>query len=306
MIYVISKATFGSYNVRDIQCNANWDCCPYSDYALIPDELVDGILATKGYCDIVLNEDDNQVASFTAREIPSVPEECCGANTVLSVNGIKANSNGELTLPIDVYGYAYIENDAAMGDQCIAWFNALDDSHFGRYVINKAGQVYFIEIYRATAGYGVIQSTIYHSTDGATVSYGAIYGGIFTGFNPVSFQNHNHDDRYYTEEEIDEKFANVSSGGSAGMLREFSVENNTGSYTTTGNKSKFYIVTLTVGGYAQSLTVDYKSVSATTGKIRDFRVPDSQYTLRVTINSDDTVTFDLGTAGTINHVTGYY
>lgn len=81
MIYVISKATFGSYNVRDIQCNANWCSCPYSDYALIPDGMVEGILATQGYCDIVLTEDGSEVAAFTAREIPSVPEECWGERT---------------------------------------------------------------------------------------------------------------------------------------------------------------------------------------------------------------------------------
>lgn len=78
MIHVISKSTFGSYDVRDIQCNANWCSCPYSDYALIPDGLVEGILATQGYCDIVLNGDGTEVVSFTAREIPTVPEECCG------------------------------------------------------------------------------------------------------------------------------------------------------------------------------------------------------------------------------------
>ena len=106
MIYVISKSTFGSYNVRDIQCNANWDCCPYSDYALIPDSLVDGVLATKGYCDIVLTEDGGTVASFTAREIPSVPEECCGENTVLSVNGKTANTAGEVSLSTEDIGAA--------------------------------------------------------------------------------------------------------------------------------------------------------------------------------------------------------
>jgi hypothetical protein len=98
MIYVISKATFGSYNVRDIQCNANWDCCPYSDYALIPDSLVDGILATQGYCDITLNDAGTVVTGFTARSIPAVPEECCGTNTVLSVNGVKANTSGDVAL----------------------------------------------------------------------------------------------------------------------------------------------------------------------------------------------------------------
>lgn len=98
MIYVISKSTFGSYDVRDIQCNANWDCCPYSEYALIPESMVDEILATQGYCDITLNSAGTEVTGFTARSIPSVPEECCGTNTVLSVNGVGADSKGEITL----------------------------------------------------------------------------------------------------------------------------------------------------------------------------------------------------------------
>lgn len=103
MIYVISKSTCGSYDVRDIQCNANWDCCPYSDYALIPDNLVDGILATQGYCDITLSDDGTAVTGFTARAIPDVPKECCGINAVLSVNGVTADSNGAITLtPEDI------------------------------------------------------------------------------------------------------------------------------------------------------------------------------------------------------------
>ena len=103
MIYVISKTTFGSYDVRDIQCNANWDCCPYSDYALIPESMVDEILATQGYCDITLNSAGTEVVSFEARTIPEVPDECCGVNTVLSVNGKTANRDGEVMLtPSDV------------------------------------------------------------------------------------------------------------------------------------------------------------------------------------------------------------
>lgn len=98
MIYVISKATFGSYNVRDIQCNANWDCCPYSEYALIPESMVDEILATQGYCDITLNDAGTEVLSYAARSIPTVQEECCGTNTVLSVNGVTANTDGAVTL----------------------------------------------------------------------------------------------------------------------------------------------------------------------------------------------------------------
>ena len=75
MIHVISKSTFGDYNVRDIQCNANWCSCPYSDYALIPDSMVEEILATCGYCDITLNEEGTEVVSFVARENPNAPIE---------------------------------------------------------------------------------------------------------------------------------------------------------------------------------------------------------------------------------------
>lgn len=78
MIYVISKAAFGDYNVRDIQHNANWCSCPYSDYALIPDSMVDGILATCGYCDITLNSEGTEVVSFVAREKPgNLVESVC-------------------------------------------------------------------------------------------------------------------------------------------------------------------------------------------------------------------------------------
>lgn len=103
MIYVISKSTFGKYDVHDIQCNANWCNCPYSDYALIPSYLVDAILATQGYCDITLNNAGTEVVAYTARSIPNVPKECCGVNTVLSVNGVTANADGEVTLtPADI------------------------------------------------------------------------------------------------------------------------------------------------------------------------------------------------------------
>lgn len=123
MIYVISKDTFGSYDVRDIQCNANWDCCPYSEYALIPESMVDEILATQGYCDITLNDSGTEVLSYTARSIPTVQEECCGTNTVLSVNGVTANTDGAVTLtPNDIdaapAGYGLGEDNGRYCDDC--------------------------------------------------------------------------------------------------------------------------------------------------------------------------------------------
>lgn len=71
---VISKATFGEYAVRDIQTNSAWGENPYGeDYAVVPDEMMLAIQETKGFCDIVLNEDGTEVVKFTAREIPRIP-----------------------------------------------------------------------------------------------------------------------------------------------------------------------------------------------------------------------------------------
>lgn len=72
---VISKDTFGEYNVRDIQTNSAWGSNPYGDgYAVVPDDMVTAIQETRGFCDIELNEDGTEIVSFTAREIPEIPE----------------------------------------------------------------------------------------------------------------------------------------------------------------------------------------------------------------------------------------
>ena len=71
---VISKNTFGEYAVRDIQTNSGWSKNPYGeDYAVVPDDMVLDIMETRGFCEIVLNEEETEVASFTAREIPEIP-----------------------------------------------------------------------------------------------------------------------------------------------------------------------------------------------------------------------------------------
>lgn len=70
---VISKQTFGEYAVHDIQTNSAWGANPYEDYAVVPDEMVTEILETRGFCDIVLNEEETEVVEFTAREIPEIP-----------------------------------------------------------------------------------------------------------------------------------------------------------------------------------------------------------------------------------------
>lgn len=73
---VISKGTFCEYDIRDIQTNIAWSSNPYgNDYAIVPDAMLEDIFATKGFCDIELNEDGTEVVSFTAKEIPEIPEE---------------------------------------------------------------------------------------------------------------------------------------------------------------------------------------------------------------------------------------
>ncbi len=72
---VISLMTFSEYAVHDIQTNSSWRDNPYGDsYAVVPDDMVEDIMETHGFCDIVLNEDGTEVVSFTAREIPDIPE----------------------------------------------------------------------------------------------------------------------------------------------------------------------------------------------------------------------------------------
>ena len=72
---VISKDTFGEHAIHSIQTNSGWAKNPYGkEYAVVPDHMVQNIMATKGYCDIVLNEDGTEVVSFTAREIPIIPK----------------------------------------------------------------------------------------------------------------------------------------------------------------------------------------------------------------------------------------
>lgn len=72
---VISIATFGDYAMHDIQTNSSWNENPYGEeYVVVPDDMVQDIMETRGFCDIVLNDDNTEVVSFTARETPVLPE----------------------------------------------------------------------------------------------------------------------------------------------------------------------------------------------------------------------------------------
>lgn len=73
---VISKKTFGEDKCRYIKGNSIMDSNTYGDdYAIIPTDMEDEIIKTRGYCDIKLNKDGTEVIAFTAREIPVIEEE---------------------------------------------------------------------------------------------------------------------------------------------------------------------------------------------------------------------------------------
>lgn len=73
---VISKMTFGEYSVHDIQTNSSWIKNPYKeDYVVVPSNMVESIMETKGFCDITLNDEGTEVVSFVARDIPDIPKE---------------------------------------------------------------------------------------------------------------------------------------------------------------------------------------------------------------------------------------
>lgn len=70
---VISKEL--KWGMHNIQTNSGWTENPYGEeFAVVPDEMVQDIVATHGFCDIVLNDEGTELVSFTAREIPEKPE----------------------------------------------------------------------------------------------------------------------------------------------------------------------------------------------------------------------------------------
>ena len=75
LMCVISVAVYGEHKVHDIQTNSGWSINPYGKkYAIVPDSMVQDIMATRGFCDITLNKSGTEVVSFVAREIPEIPE----------------------------------------------------------------------------------------------------------------------------------------------------------------------------------------------------------------------------------------
>ena len=70
MVNVIRKKPLRRPSAREIQIGIEWDDEAYKNYAIITDELLDGILATGGWCDLELSADGKTVVGFTATEIP--------------------------------------------------------------------------------------------------------------------------------------------------------------------------------------------------------------------------------------------
>lgn len=74
-VCVISKEAYGEYGIRDIQTNSAWTENPYGEaYAIVPESMIENILDTRGFCDIVLNDNETEVVSYTAKPIPEMPE----------------------------------------------------------------------------------------------------------------------------------------------------------------------------------------------------------------------------------------
>ena len=122
---VISIQTYGEYNVRDIQTSSAWGENPYGeDYAVVPDDMVLAIKETHGFCDIVLNEDGTEVVSFTALEIPEIPEPPHEPTQEERIAQLEAN-NSELAEQIAVTELTMIENYEAQEEINAQTENAL-------------------------------------------------------------------------------------------------------------------------------------------------------------------------------------
>ena len=84
---------------HDLQTNSAWESNPYGDdYAVVPEHMIESILKTKGFCDIVLNNDGTEVVSFTQREIPIFPEPKAEPNAEDDINAMMIDHEYRLTL----------------------------------------------------------------------------------------------------------------------------------------------------------------------------------------------------------------
>ena len=70
MANVISKRNPRMPVAREILTNIEFDEGAYKTFAVIPDNLLDGILETRGWCELELSDDGKTVVNFIATEIP--------------------------------------------------------------------------------------------------------------------------------------------------------------------------------------------------------------------------------------------
>ena len=70
---VISMEAFGEHGIHDIQTNTAWEENPYDGYALVPEELAEAVIQTRGFCDITV--ENGILTAFTERDIPEMGEE---------------------------------------------------------------------------------------------------------------------------------------------------------------------------------------------------------------------------------------
>lgn len=105
---VISKSVYGEYAVHDIQTNSSWGSNPYpEEYAVVPDEMVQDILSTLGFCDIVLNEDETEVVGFTPLEIPEIPTEEPGPTPEERIAELEAQNEMLLSCVLEMSEIVY-------------------------------------------------------------------------------------------------------------------------------------------------------------------------------------------------------
>lgn len=73
---IVTDVNGKEHKLHCIETNSSWGANPYGEeYAVVPDSMVTEIMATSGFCDIVLNADGTEVVSFTALPIPEFSEE---------------------------------------------------------------------------------------------------------------------------------------------------------------------------------------------------------------------------------------
>ena len=69
MVNIISKRKQRIPLAREIVRDVEWDSEAHQTFVIIPDNLLEGILATDGWCDLELDENGNLI-NFIPREIP--------------------------------------------------------------------------------------------------------------------------------------------------------------------------------------------------------------------------------------------